>query len=477
MGWRIHVYAFGNPSMNRLFPKSLFGQTLLILLTGLIVSHAVGSWIYTADREQAVRAVGGFAAAQRIANLTRLVQEAPREWLERIVAALSDQTLRVSLLAQPPVFGGANEDGAVSQTIKDFLAEQVPTKSAIQPRVGVSASDGSPFANWHQMGRGPMMGRPMMQGLGGFRELQVAMPLPDGQWLSFATNLPDTGPAFSRQFLISMAIMAIILLGVSIWVVRRVTAPLASLALAAERLGRDVRTLPLPETGTIETRQASRAFNEMQTRLRNLNDNRIRMLAAISHDLRTPLTLLRLRTETVKDQEERDKMLATIAEMDSMIGAALQFARDETVGEPRRPTDLTSLLQSITDDMNDAGLPVTMEPAQPLIYECRTAALKRALTNLIDNAVKYGKTAHAAINITPKAIEITIDDEGPGIPEQELSRVFEPFYRIEESRSRETGGVGLGLAIARSIIQAHGGELALGNRSKCGLRVKISFPL
>ena len=127
--------------MNRLLPKSLFGQTLLILLAGLIVSHAIGSWIYTADREQAVRAVGGFAAAQRIANLTRLVQEAPREWRERIVAALSDQTLRVSLSAQPPTFEGANEDEAISQTIKDFLADQVPTNSAIQPRVAVSASD------------------------------------------------------------------------------------------------------------------------------------------------------------------------------------------------------------------------------------------------------------------------------------------------------------------------------------------------
>ena len=180
-----------------------------------------------------------------------------------------------------------------------------------------------------------MMGHgPMMHGLGGFRDLQVAMPLPDGQWLSFATNLPDSGPAFSRQFLVSMAVMAIIILGVSIWVVRRVTAPLASLAGAAERLGRDVTAPPLPETGTIETRQASRAFNDMQVRLRNLIENRTRLLAAISHDLRTPLTLLRLRAENVGDQEERDKMLATIAEMDFMIEATLKFARDDAVAEP-----------------------------------------------------------------------------------------------------------------------------------------------
>ena len=469
--------------MNRLLPKSLFGQTLLILLAGLIVSHAIGSWIYTADREQAVRAVGGFAAAQRIANLSRLLHEAPREWRERIVAALSDQTLRVSLSAQPPTFGGENEDEDISKAIKEFLAEQVPTKSTIQPRVAVSASDGSTFASWHQMGPGrmmgpgPMMGRgPMMHGLGGFRDLQVAMPLPDGQWLSFATNLPDTGPAFSRQFLVSMAVMAIIILGVSIWVVRRVTAPLASLAVAAEHLGRDVTAPPLPETGTIETRQASRAFNDMQVRLRSLIENRTRLLAAISHDLRTPLTLLRLRAENVEDRQERDKMLATIAEMESMIAATLNFARDETVAEPRRPTDLASLLQSIADDMSDAGLPVTMEPAQPLVYECRPIALKRALTNLIGNAVKYGKTARAAINATSKTVEITIDDEGPGIPESELKRVLEPFYRVEESRSRETGGVGLGLAIALSAVQAHGGELLLSNRQTGGLRASIILP-
>jgi signal transduction histidine kinase len=475
--------------MNRLLPKSLFGQTLLILLAGLIVSHAIGSWIYMADREQAVRAVGGFAAAQRIANLTRLVQEAPREWRERIVAALSDQTLRVSLSAQPPTFEGANEDGAISQTIKEFLADQVPTTSTMRPRVAVSASTDPPFASWHPRGPGPtmgpasmvgpspMMGRgPMMHGLGGFRNLQVAMPLPDGQWLSFATNLPDSGPAFSRQFLVSMAVMAIIILGVSIWVVRRVTAPLASLAGAAERLGRDVTAPPLPETGTIETRQASRAFNDMQVRLRNLIENRTRLLAAISHDLRTPLTLLRLRAENVGDREERDKMLATIAEMDSMIEATLKFARDEAEAEPPRPTDLTALLQSITDDMSDAGLPVTMEPAQPIIYECRPTALKRALTNLIDNAVKYGKGAHAAIDSTSTTIEITIDDEGSGVPESELKRVFEPFYRIEESRNRDTGGVGLGLAIAQSAVQAHGGQVTLSNRPAGGLRAVVGLP-
>ena len=158
-----------------------------------------------------------------------------------------------------------------------------------------------------------------------------------------------------------------------------------------------------------------------------------------------------------------------------MVEATLKFARDETVAEPRRPTDLASLLQSLIDDMSDAGLPVTMDPVEPVICECRPAALKRALTNLIDNAIKYGKCAHVTIDVTSAGIEITIDDEGPGIPESELKRVFEPFYRLEESRNRETGGAGLGLAIAQSIVQDHGGELILGNKPAGGLRAKISL--
>jgi signal transduction histidine kinase len=464
--------------MSRFLPKSLFGQTLLTLLAGLIISHAFGSWIYTADREQAVRAVGGFAAAQRIANVTRLVQDAPAEWRERIVTGLSDQTFHVSLSTEPPSFALVNDDGPVAQAIKDFLVDQLSPGSERQPRVSASLPDGPWFGGWHlMMGRGPrMQGFGAFGRFGGFRDLQVAVPLPDDKWLSFATALPGSGPSFSRQFLLSMGIMTIIILAVSVWVVRRVTAPLASLSAAAERLGNDLNAAPMPESGTVETRKASHAFNTMQARLRALIENRTRMLAAVSHDLRTPLTMLRLRAENVESAPEREKMLATIAEMESMVTATLQFARDEARAEPRRRTDLTALLASAVDDMADAGLPVSMEPASPVIGKCQPAALKRALTNLLDNAVKYGKRARAAILSTPKAIEIMIDDEGPGIPDDELSRVFQPFYRLEASRNRETGGIGLGLAIALSVVQAHGGQLTLSNRLEGGLRAHITLP-
>jgi signal transduction histidine kinase len=311
---------------------------------------------------------------------------------------------------------------------------------------------------------------------GGFGDLRVSVPLADGQWLTFATLLPERGPSVSRQFLVSMALMSAIILAVSVWAVRRVTAPLASLSTAAERLGNDLHAPPIPESGTIETRQASRAFNTMQARLRSLIENRTRMLAAISHDLRTPLTLLRLRSETIENPAERERMLATIDEMDSMVGATMQFARDEAKTELRRPTDVAALVQSVVDDLADAGLPVAMEPAEPVVLDCTPDALKRAVRNLLDNAVKHGNSAKVAIEAAPKSIAITIDDEGPGIPDHELTRVLQPFYRVEASRSRDGGGIGLGLAIAQSIVEAHRGELKLVNRTAGGLQASIILP-
>jgi len=472
--------------MSRFFPKSLFGQTLLILLVGLVISHSVGAWIYASAREQAVRAIGGFAAAQRVANLSRLVEDAPADWRPRIVAALSDPTFRVALSAEPPQLPPSDAKGA-AQAVEDYLHQQLPERPDRQVRVAVlQSADGPPGAPFDRRPPPGMMGGPgMMHGMmgpgfgpfGGWRGLQVAVQLNDGQWLSFATALPQGAPSVSWQFIISMALMGVIVLAVSVWAVRRVTAPLGMLAGAADRLGRDVAAEPLTETGTVEMQRAARAFNRMQERLRRLIESRTQMLAALSHDLRTPLTLLRLRTEEIADAGERDKMLATIGEMDEMIGSTLAFARDEVHAEPRRKVDIAALLESVVDDMADAGMPVTMTPAMPLIHDCQPGALKRALTNLLDNAVKYGRRAKAAIATVGTTIEITIDDDGPGIPEAELAKVFQPFYRVENSRSRDTGGTGLGLAIAQAIVQAQGGELTLANRPGGGLRAAIKLPL
>jgi signal transduction histidine kinase len=481
--------------MTRFLPRSLFGQTLLLLLAGLVASHALGSFIYSLDRESAVRAVGGLAIAQRIANVSRLVEDMPAEWRDRLVAGLSDRSLTVALVDKPPLTTG--DSGAVADVIRNYLMRQLRLPPASEPLVSVGEAFGPPFGGRRAghppphmdfgMGRGRMMRErdedgwrerghdrrpPMMRARG----LEVAVPLTGGQWLFFATSLPSADPGFSSQFLISMLVMALVIVAISIWAVRRMTAPLSSVAAAAERLGRDVNAPPLPESGTVEMRKAAQAFNAMQTRLRTLIENRTRMLAALSHDLRTPLTLLRLRAESVENAEERDKMLATIADMDAMIGATLKYAREQAAGEPPRATDVTALVRSVVDDMADAGLDVTMTQAEPVCLVCQPAALRRALTNLIENAVKYGGRARVSLTIVPQSVAIAIEDDGPGIPEAELARVFEPFYRVEESRNRDTGGVGLGLAIAKTAIEAQGGALVLSNRTPNGLRAQVTLP-
>ncbi len=273
-----------------------------------------------------------------------------------------------------------------------------------------------------------------------------------------------------------MVLMAGVILVVVILMLRRITRPLTALSLAAERLGRGESVDPLPETGPREIRQSTAAFNQMQERLSRFIRDRTTLLAAISHDLRTPITSLRLRAELVDDPETREKLLDTLEEMQRMTEATLAFAREEASEEATRPVDLAALVESLCADFADMGKPVTFSGAGKTPYACRPTGLKRALRNLIENAFTYGERAGVSLESAPEGHRIRIEDDGPGIPEAEIEKVFAPFVRLEESRSRETGGIGLGLAIARSIVRAHGGELTLENSPEGGLRASVFLP-
>jgi signal transduction histidine kinase len=273
-----------------------------------------------------------------------------------------------------------------------------------------------------------------------------------------------------------MGVMAVALSVIVIFMVRRLTRPMARLAVAAERLGRGEAVPPVPEWGPADVREATRAFNRMHARLQRFVQDRTRMLAAISHDLRTPITSLRLRAEFIEDVEIRQKILETLDDMQRMAEATLAFAREEAAREDTRVVDLSALVDSVCADLSDMGQDVTFAGAPRSRYLGRPSSLKRALSNLIENAVSYGQRARVTLEGGDDEWRIVIDDDGPGIAEADIERVFAPFVRLEESRNLETGGVGLGMAISRSIVRGHGGDITLANRQGGGLRVTVRLP-
>ena len=258
--------------------------------------------------------------------------------------------------------------------------------------------------------------------------------------------------------------------------VRKLTAPLRALEKASRQLGRGEAVEPLKEEGPKEVRGTISAFNAMQERLMRFVQDRTRMLAAVSHDLRTPITTMRLRAEFIDDDDMREKILASLEEMQTMTDAVLAFAREDAASEETKDVDLAALLSSMAEDYADMGKDVSFSGPGSLIYSCRSVSLKRAVRNLTENALRYAGDANLSLKAQPKSLEIEITDSGPGIPEEKLEEVFAPFFRVEGSRNLETGGVGLGLSITRTIIRSHGGDVTLKNRSGGGLQATITLP-
>ncbi|MCX7149068.1 MAG: ATP-binding protein [Rhodocyclales bacterium] len=280
-------------------------------------------------------------------------------------------------------------------------------------------------------------------------------------------------PALPSRFATHLLITLAAVIAVSLVAVRLVTRPLQRLAEAADAFGSDLESPPLAETGPTETRRAAVAFNRMQERLRRLIAERGRALAAVSHDLRTPLTRMRLRAELVDDEGLRAQINADIDDMQAMVESTLDYLRGLRENEALQSIDMEALLQSMVADEQALGHSVTLTGSVAAPYVGRLSTLKRALANLIDNAVKYGRSAHIIIEDGPGELRLSVEDRGPGIPEADLARVIEPYVRLEASRSRETGGVGLGLTIARDAAILHGGKLLLENLATGGLRATL----
>jgi signal transduction histidine kinase len=262
----------------------------------------------------------------------------------------------------------------------------------------------------------------------------------------------------------------------SLIAVRWLTRPLAALATAAEALGENIDRPPLAESGPLEVQRAARAFNTMQQRLARFIADRARVFTAMSHDLKTPITRMRLRTEMLEDEALRAKFERDLEQMEAMVTQTLDFMRDTSRREEVQRVDVMALLETLQTDYQDAGSTVSIEGRTAEPCPARPLALRRCLGNLLDNAIRYGERAAITVKDEAHCLTITVRDEGPGIPEGDLEQAFEPFFRGEASRSRETGGTGLGLGIARNIARAHGGDLVLRNRPGGGLEAVLSLP-
>ena len=297
----------------------------------------------------------------------------------------------------------------------------------------------------------------------------------DGRWLVIQPP-PSLKPTPWQQLtMVWLLISTLVVAPFAYLFARRLAAPIALFADAAERLGRDPGAPPLAVHGTAEIAVAARAFNDMQERLARYVEDRTAMIGAVAHDLRTPITRLRFRLESVPD-DLRAKMGGDLAEMEAMISGTLAFVRDTTQPTVRARLELSSLLESLADEMSETGLDVSVGQSEKVIVSGDPVALRRLFNNLLENAVKFGR--HARVRVFPSLGQavVEIDDDGPGLPPGELDRVFEPFYRHEGSRSRQTGGIGLGLAVVRTIARAHGGDASLANRAGGGMTARVQLP-
>ena len=309
-----------------------------------------------------------------------------------------------------------------------------------------------------------------------FAPFKVAVRQPGGTWLVARPKPSLRLASWQTHILLTIGLSALLVAPVAWLFARRLSAPIAVFAEAADRLGRDPRAPPLEVAGSREVVAATEAFNRMQERLRRYVEDRTAMVGAIAHDLRTPLTRLRFRIEAAPD-EVRSKLAAEIDQMDAMISATLAFVRDTTRAGPREKLELSSLVETVLDEAAETGSDATALPSTRLVVEGDPVGLKRLIANLVENALKYGHRARGRTFTEDGCAIVEIEDDGPGVPHLEIERLFEPFYRGEPSRNRETGGAGLGLAVVRSIARAHGGDVTLHNRTGGGLTARVSLPL
>lgn len=442
--------------MKRFWPDTIQARTIIVLLLGLGVFHVLSLWTYQVGLRSEIDLTNENRLVERLVSIKRAILALPVEERDGIAHSLSGGPIEVHWSTVGLTTPNSGDDPALA-SLRNRLLEMAP----------------------ELVGQGLIVAAPRtVDGTGvDPHQIQVSIKAADGGWVNFSIIRLAGAHGSGHGIFLSTTLMALGVVLVSVLMVRWLTRPLRIFGDAARKTFVGDRAAEVRVEGPKEVRDLALAFNDMQRRIRRLIDDRTQTLAAVSHDLKTPLTRLRLRAAELGHHPSVPEIEADLDEMEAMLDASLLFLRGEQVGEPVRDFDLSALLETIKDDFVDAGRDVVLVAPQRLLFTGRHLSLKRAFTNLIWNAVRYGEQAHLTLDVKRGEVLMVIDDDGPGIPEGSLEAVFAPFTRLETSRSRETGGVGLGLTIARAVFRSHGGDVELKNRHPRGLRATVRLPV
>jgi signal transduction histidine kinase len=441
------------------------GRVFLVLLLGIVGSAALTQWLAVNERQRTLERYRDFHALERAEQIIATADVVRPESRAQYLKVASKGAVRLDVVDHLPSpqlplseFGATLANRLGNEYQLSSLAERPEACDRPRQTYAMFPLFGPAFAHWR----------------GTCESLSVRMP--DGQMLKLSVLPPRQPPAAGHNEYAALAPFLLCIAVLAFLVARMALAPLKQLAKAAKDLGNDINHPPLKLSGADEIRQAGAAFNAMQARIRQHIKQRTEMLAAITHDLQTPLTRMRLRLEKVQEPELQHKLLDDLSAMQHMVREGLDLARSMDTTEAMQRLDLDALLDSVCADASDAGQQVELKGRAAMDLMGRPLDMRRCLVNLIDNAIKYGKRAHVTVERLAGAARVCIRDEGPGIPADQLAQVFEPFYRLESSRSREFGGTGLGLTIARNIAEQHGASLSLANLQGGGLEAVLMVP-
>ncbi|HEX7028802.1 MAG TPA: ATP-binding protein [Gammaproteobacteria bacterium] len=456
--------------MSLLRPETLRGQTILVVGISLLLFDVLGLVLYIIFSASTVTVEREEQVADRIATVTRLIEHARPVDRPYLARELSGSKFQVSIGQQPWVAAaddsGAKIAGLVSKTL-----------GPLQHVVAADYRGEAHAPDNNQASRDVTTQR--LTGLFRIHEtLLVSVDLPgDNHWLNFKVSGSAWDHIFSWSAIPSLTLMALAAMLFAAWAINKPLKSLQRFARASEDMGLNILAAqPIDEDGPKEIREAARAFNQMQSRVQRLLEARNEMLGALSHDFRTPLTRLRLRVEAIPDDTQKEKAVRDLDDMEAMIRLTLAFARDEAAGINREPLDLAAVTREIVNNLDIAPGRVTVRTGNTVRARCQPVGIRRVLGNIIDNALFYANNVQITLYEEDQNAVIDIDDDGPGIDPQQRDKVFTPFYRLESSRNRETGGAGLGLSIAQTIVHAHGGGIKLLDSPMGGLRVRVVLP-